>query len=231
MGPSTLTVLMYIVYYAYTGNIPTFSNKELHYNYTNSTSVAVYYELEPGADCFLAKGILQARICYTLSAENNCTASLVDNANVTCVGIDGERGQIFLARYYDFCVMATISSSVPNFTDSVRTLKVSANESVPDKPSLSAEIVNGTLEISWRALPYKAWHGIPHSYTLNTTVNGRLVNSTQVHVQSDRNDFELYEPYDSTKSYNISLSACTSVGCGPIAFKYLPSKKRTFFHQ
>lgn len=203
------------------GNVPIFSGKKLSYA-NNGTHVAVHYELEPGAQCLLSEGYLQANICYTDITQASCSPSILDKV-LNCSNINQENGYISLPRYHNFCIVAEISSQVLDFNTSSTTLFIPANEGVPtSRPnSLKVEVVDNVLNISWRAPPLESWNGIPFSYSLNISVNGRLMKSIDVDVPSIFNEVVVYmysdTPYDNTKDYNISVSSCTKVGCGPAA--------------
>ena len=208
--------------YICVGNIPTFA-KELHIT-TSPENVTVHYELQPGAGCLLSDGYIQAQICYTLfTQQHNCSAEILNDSNLNCSSIKTEQGSITLLRYYKYCIVAEISSNVsePKYLN----LTVPANESVPtSKPSsLKIDIVGSDLEIRWEAPPFETWNGIPDSYCLNISVDRTLVNSTRVPVTRSHSHFS---SYDSGKTYDIMLSSCTSVGCGPAAVSTIPSKRR-----
>ena len=209
------------------GNIPTFANRQLYYTNSSSSKVMVYYELQPGARCLLEDRLLQSRICYISSTEEECLASaVIGNRNTICISINAEHGNITLPRYHNFCLVAEISSTVLDFNSAYKILRVPANEGIPaSKPSsFSVRVVDEYVEIRWEAPPLDSWNGIPESYSLNTSVNGRLVNSTWISVQADLNEYRVYQSYDSMKTYNITLSSCTSIGCGPIASSSIQSK-------
>ena len=202
------------------GNLPTFS-KELSIT-TSPDDVAVTYELQPGAGCLLSEGYLQAQICYILfTQELECSAAILSDSNVNCSSITTEQGSITLQRYYKYCIVAEISSNV--LEPAYLHLTVPANESVPtSKPSsLTVDIVGSALEIWWEAPPFEKWNGIPDSYCLNISVDGMLVNTTR--VPTSRN-YSHFPSYDSGKTYDIMLSCCTSIGCGPVAVNTIPSR-------
>jgi hypothetical protein len=199
-------------------NLPTFS-KELSIT-TSPDDVAVTYELQPGAGCLLSEGYLQAQICYILfTQELECSAAILSDSNVNCSSITTEQGSITLQRYYKYCIVAEISSNV--LEPAYLHLTVPANESVPtSKPSsLTVDIVGSALEIWWEAPPFEKWNGIPDSYCLNISVDGMLVNTTR--VPTSRN-YSHFPSYDSGKTYDIMLSCCTSIGCGPVAVNTIP---------
>ena len=189
----------------------------------------MHYELEDGASALLSDGVLKAHICYKrASTQDDCSAT-TDESDMNCSSINSEEGSISLPRYHDYCIVAVISSNVSdfNFEDS-SSLKVSANERSPtSKPEhLIVEAVNSSLFIQWELPPFDAWNGIPQSFRLNVSENGTLVLS--IAVPSNDSHYQ-YSSYKNGANYNITVSACTRVGCGPFTTKSFIGKYTYIF--
>lgn len=206
------------------GNIPLFFKLRVT---TDMEDVIVHYELQPGAVCFLSDGLLQSQICYKISTqEEECSAAAVNSSNAHCSSIVTEKGNITLPRYHTYCVVADLSSDVLDLNESSQFLVIHANEGIPtSKPrDLVALIRNNSLKIQWDAPPAEAWNGIPDSFSMNISVDGRLVNSTRVPVHAQSHYETIFPSKKSGVNYNVTVSSCTSVGCGPIAVKTTASK-------
>ena len=200
------------------GNIPTFAGGKLSY-VNDSTSVKVQYELEPGAECLITEGYLQAHICHANITQEECFIPILNSKDLNCSIIYKVRGSILLPRYHDFCIIAEISSSsVLDFNGSSVSLFIPANEGVPSiaPDGLTVDVANST--VSWQALPVGSWNGVPDSYKLEISAIQRPVKL--IHIPAPLGLEEVikykYAPsYNSSKDYSISVSCCTSVGCGP----------------
>ena len=188
--------------------------------------MAVNYQLEPGAGCLLAKDLLHFNICYALrqSSEDKCSSLLLNTIdNTTCISIGNEKGQLSLPRYQTFCVVAKIWSDVLGMNVSARNLTILANEGIPSQAPSNLQISpeSNTLHISWSNLTNN-WHGLPYMYNVTIYTAGRMLNSTAVPAKST---FLVYRDYNSSLLYNVTISACTRVGCGPVVNKPFPSKQ------
>lgn len=179
-------------------------------------NVTVYYELRHGAECLLKDGYLQSRICSKLFTKGAvCSSALVNDSDANCSSIDTEKGYITLPRYHKYCVAADISGLS---RDSLF-LVISANENIPiGKPKhLVVELSDGIMA-KWVAPPFTEWRGIPRSFSVNVSVDNRLVNLTSVLVEESLNDYEILFPItEEGDNYTVAVSSCTSVGCGPSA--------------
>ena len=186
------------------------------------------YQLEPGAGCLLAQGLLASNICYTrIQSSDTCSSSVLNTQEVVnCTNVGSEGGQLSLPRYHTFCVVATIWSKLLDMNTSTNLL-IPANEGVPSQQPRSltvSQAANDALNISWSAPPNESWHGIPYDYRLNiSTAGGELVNST---LQPVWYTSLMYQNYNSSLTYNVTILACTRVGCGPLASSTVtPCKK------
>jgi hypothetical protein len=177
----------------------------------------VSYQLEPGAECLLGDGLLHSDICYAATqSSDTCSPDLFNTLDhVNCTSIISESGNLSLPRYQTFCVVAKVWSDLLDMNVSTRTLTLPANEGIPsEKPkNLLASPVSTALNISWSAPPEESWHGIPYGYSLNiSTAGGELVYSREAVLSNSL----MYKNYNSSLAYNVTISACTRVGCGPI---------------
>ena len=184
------------------------------------------YQLEPGAECLLGDGLLHSDICYAATQSSDiCSPDLFNTLDhVNCTSIISESGNLSLPRYQTFCVVAKVWSDLLDMNVSTRTLTLPANEGIPsEKPkNLLASPVSTALNISWSAPPEESWHGIPYGYSLNiSTAGGELVYSREAVLSNSL----MYKNYNSSLAYNVTISACTRVGCGPITSTIISRKK------
>ena len=159
-------------------------------------------------------------------SQDNCSPALLDTLDTECTDIHNEKDQVTLPRYYKLCVVAKIWSDLLNMTSSSSILTVPANESTPSKEpgNLSLNPVgNGSLEISWTAPPTESWNGLPQDYSVNVSVGDVVVYSTRVLAQSPNS--LVYQDYNHSLTYTITVSACTRVGCGPTASRTVSSSE------
>ena len=198
--------------------------------------MSVHYDLEQGAQCLLNEGYLQANICYSEITQASSCSHFLLNKVLNCSNINHENGFISLPRYQNFCIVAEISSQVLDFNTSSVILFIPANEGIPtSRPNnLKVEVVDNILNFSWQAPPLESWNGIPFTYSLNISVDEKLIKSIDIDVPSILDDIVAYvysdTPYDSTKDYNISVASCTRVGCGPAAHGKYHTHIHTHIH-
>lgn len=185
------------------------------YNTTDDENVTVHYELQHGAECLLRDGSLQSRICSKLfTTEAVCSSAIVNDSDANCSRIETEKGNITLPRYHHYCVAADISG----LNRDSSSLVISENEGIPiGKPRHLAVELNDRMVAKWGSPPFNVWRGIPKSFSVNVSVDDRLVNSTSILVQS-LNEYEMSFPIsEDGHKYTVAVSSCTSVGCGPRA--------------
>lgn len=187
----------------------------------------VHYELLHGAECLLKDGYLLSQICYKyLLKEAVCSDALLKDSDANCSRIDTEKGYITLPRYHKYCVAAGISGLN---RDSL-SLMIPANEGIPtgQPRNLAVHVApNSMIRAQWTAPPFEEWKGIPEMFSVNVSVDQRLINSTNIPVQS-LSDYETSFPLNEEgDNYTVTVSSCTSVGCGPSAEKTIFSECRS----
>ena len=178
----------------------------------------------------LSNNLLHSNICYAELApsQDKCSPAVLETLGATCTDINSEQGKLLLPRYHKFCVVATIWSDILDVNISSVHLTIPANEDKPSSEPQGLTLTPGTndsLDISWTALPADSWNGVPYRYSVNVSVGRVVVNSTTYTVLAQPHSL-VYEDYNSSLPYIVSVSACTRVGCGPGATKTITGRQQ-----
>lgn len=153
------------------------------------------------------------------SEEEDCPTS-VDK--MTCHNITTNEQYIVLPRYHDYCVVGpVVYPSDSHFTVNSTVVRVQANEGIPENPPdhLTLKNINGSLTLQWEAPPRDTLNGILLQFNITVSRNGEPVYATYVPADSNDGKYTKYLQYKYDTNYNVTISACTRVGCGPPAMK------------
>lgn len=189
-------------------------------NSTNMTAVFVHYELNSLAKCLLSRGLVQLQMCSSEEAvEVECPTS-VDK--MTCQNITVNQEYIIFPRYHDYCVVGpVVYPTDSHFTVNSTVIRVYADEGIPKNPPdhLTLKNMNGSLAIQWEAPPPDTWNGILLWFNIRVSQNGKSIYSTNVSVDSSDGKYTKSLKYEYDTNYNVTVSACTRIGCGPPAVR------------
>ena len=178
-----------------------------------STALLVSWKTDPGTACLMNTGRVSGSICY-VETVGNCSRKKgfcdhqkkipPDAVNYTIKGLRPARSYcVYLKVEYDW------NDSVVSL-DGLLPKTGLTNEDIPVCPPQNlTHLTNadkGLLEVRWTAPPEECRNGNIQNYRVN--LNGEINTLTSLTKTF---------PYDPKISYNISVSACTSPGCGPIA--------------
>ena len=186
----------------------------------NMTAVFIHYELNSLAKCLLSRGLVLLQMCSSEQAvEVECSTS-VDS--MTCQNITIDQEPLVLPRYHNYCVVGPVAYLTDShFTVNSTVVRVHADEGIPKDPPdhLTLKNINGSLTIQWEAPPRDTWNGILSWFNVTVSQNGKSLYSTNVSANSTDGKYTKSLKYEYNTNYNVTVSACTRVGCGPPAVR------------
>ena len=187
----------------------------------NSTDVTVTYELNSIAICLLSRKLVLLHICSRKQdiIKYDCTSPI---KSMECHNITAGQGHIILPRYVNYCLIGPVFiTSNSHFTINSTIITIEADEGTPSSPprDVSLKVEDDELILQWKAPLSDSWNGIPSSFNIRLLRNGEQ-DSTNVSANLSRGTTYMYSKhfqYHFGTKYNVTISACTKIGCGPVA--------------
>ena len=159
--------------------------------------------------CLISTGFISGKICCS-KMEATCGSTEKEEC-YPAVNSSGAHTFYKLKPYQNYCLTAVIENG--SFFK-VSSKNVSTSQSVPGCPPASLSVTyNESVTIEWDPPPRECLNGDLKNYTITIKVTGDGGTSTKTLVTNE-NEYAIPE-YNSTLDYEVSVSACTSVGCGP----------------
>ncbi len=186
----------------------------------NSTAISVHLEPDEGIDCLLSMGFVSGSVCY---AKDECGENYVCS---NCFPLaDNVHDVTFadLRPFKSYCFTAEVLyTRVNGTTASIKSNRKCAqtNQGVPSERPLDMEagtVKDGDIEyiiITWKPPSIETRNGILTQYSITVAIsNGTKIN----HRSSNTTLTWKTPPIQPYLKCEVTVSACTSVGCGPAA--------------
>lgn len=181
----------------------------------SSTTMQVTWRNDPGSLCLQRRGVATGKLCHAEKTDN----CYMDDA--ACETIPPDIVSYIIDQLKPataYCVYLMLEYQTSTATDRVVGLPVT-NTTFEDKPSCKPRNLttwrrddNQQPEVKWRPPPAECRNGVISKYRINVGINGK----EKLSVEQKSTSYTL-EQYNPVERYDILVSACTSVGCGPEA--------------
>ena len=194
------------------------------------TEVEAEWGFDAGMHCLLSRSLAQGTVCFTTLITGQVCPSVISE---NCQAISPEATRLSFTSgirpYTEYCFVALLilnndSTTATNHTAktlasmkaSVRSQESSPNGRPTDFNLSVLQEPSSSLHINWGPPLQIHCNGVLTHYNLSVS-KGQGVAANVSAVRAGQEQYEEEIEYDPSVNYQVSVSACTSVGCGPTA--------------